>query len=171
MNRSKGVTPVIATVLLITISVAATGTAYTFIQNAQDSQKQSYYEQFNSQQIEQGTDMDIETIYNLSNGKAAMVVRNTGRLRLMLDDGDQKVLGLIVDGRIVQDASGNPGWSYLNGDPDSGTTFLAPSEAITLETEEDFPAVGSQKEFSLTGRYGTNTYHTCYEASPPDEMC
>jgi FlaG/FlaF family flagellin (archaellin) len=33
MNR-KGVTPVIAVVLLMTISVAATGAAYTFIINA-----------------------------------------------------------------------------------------------------------------------------------------
>lgn len=162
MSRSKGLTPVIATVLLITISLAATGTAYQFIQNAQEAQRKSYYEDFNQRQVTQGTDMDIESIYE-SSGNTYIILRNTGRLRLLMDEDDEKSIEILVDGQLRQ-SGGEPDWSYASGDPNpGGSTFISPSESIVLQTDGGYyPSSGSQNEFKLVGRYGTTTYYTCY---------
>lgn len=162
MKRSKGVTPVVATVLLITISIAATGTAYTFIQNAQQSAQEQYYEDLNRQQVEEGTNFDVESMYEAASGNTTAVVRNTGRLRLMLDKNDNKQMDVLADGQLVNP---QPGWEYDGGDPNptpGETTFLPPTETVTIEIYDQFPGSSSQKRFKLVGRYGTTSFYTCF---------
>lgn len=153
--NSKGVTPVVATVLLLTISVAATGTAYTFIVNAQQQAAESYEEQFSQQERQQNTDFDIETVYE-SNGDVVLFVRNTGSIPvLMKNDDGNSVVNLYIDGEQTD-------WEFLEGDPTPGErTLLAVGETAALDTEYAFPGDGEEIELQLIGRYGTEAFYTC----------
>lgn len=154
MNR-KGVTPVIAVVLLMTISVAATGAAYTFIMNTQENVADSFSDRWSQREIRQKTDLNIEHIYKGSNGYAILVVRNTGTLDQIIREnvGGSTVnyWNLYVGGPPASS------WSYIGTPQDR----LSPSDTITINSTEVFPTSG-QKEFKLVGKYGSQDSYICY---------
>lgn len=158
---SKGVTPVIAVVLLITISVAATGTAYTFIINAQESAQESYEERFTQRQIEQRTDLGIEHVYNNSDGDALMVIRNTGSLTQKIEEGDQKFLTVYDNGDPV--GGDGTGWTYVESslnDPSVSEVNVSSQDTIPINTTVAFPSSG-EKRFKVVGRYGSEDTVVC----------
>lgn len=158
MNR-KGVTPVIAVVLLMAISVAATGTAYTFITNAQHNVAEGFEEKWGQQQLDQKSDLNIEHIYKSSNNYAFLVIRNTGSVPQLIQGEDSngntvKYWNLFIDGPPATD------WSYTGSTPSSPVTLSA-TDTITINSTKPFPSSG-QKEFKLIGRYGSEDSYICY---------
>jgi flagellin-like protein len=98
--NSKGVTPVIATVLLMTITVAATASAYTFMTGIQDDFMENTEDRLSSQEREAQSDINIETAYNSSDGYVLLSVRNTGSVTLEVEDeNDNKAWDLYIEGR------------------------------------------------------------------------
>lgn len=156
---SKGVTPVIAVVLLITISVAATGTAYTFIINAQESAQESYEERFTQRQIEQRTDLGIEHIYNNSQGDALMIVRNTGTLTQIVEEDGQKFWTIYVDGTPV--GGDGKAWTYVQSSYNTANKVnLSPQDTMPINTTEPFPT-SEDKRYKIVGRYGSEDSVNC----------
>jgi FlaG/FlaF family flagellin (archaellin) len=160
--NSKGVTPVIATVLLITISVAATGAAYTYIINAQDAAANDFQERLTDQQIRESSDLGIEHIYSSGGGFAFLVVRNTGTVdQIVQGENDQKYWTLYVDGVPVgTTGSSGTGWEYLGTTP-TGSYNLEPSKTLSINSTEPFPSSG-EKAFKIVGRYGSTDTYICF---------
>ena len=163
MNR-KGVTPVIAVVLLMAISVAATGAAYTFITNAQENVADGFEEKWGQQQLEQKSDLNIEHIYKSSNNYAFLVIRNTGSVPQLIQGKQSgetiKYWNLYIDGPPASN------WDYISS-PGSNPVTLSATDTITINSTMKFPS-GGQKEFRLVGRYGSEDSYICYSTGSSD---
>lgn len=156
--NSKGITPVIATVLLMTITVAATASAYTFMTGVQDDFMKNTENQLTDQERKSQSDINIETAYNSTDGYLILSVRNTGSLTLEVeDDQDNKVWDLYIDGRPVGDGSG---WDYRGSTKDS----LAPQDTININTTKSFPAPDSDTLIRLTGPNSVADSKICYNS-------
>ncbi len=158
MSR-KGVTPTIAAILLITISVAAAGAAYTFIINAQQETARGFEEKLRQEELEDKSDLNIEHMYQSpATGDAVMMVRNTGSITLQVEQDDEKYWTMFADGTPI--GSGGTGWTYQSGPQ---VDFeLSPSDIVTLNTTVSYPAPSTSKVFKLVGRYGTTDTYDCY---------
>lgn len=156
--NSKGITPVIATVLLMTITVAATASAYTFMTGIQDDFMDSTEDRLNNQEREAKSDINIETAYNSSDGYLILSVRNTGSLTLNVEDSDgNKAWDLFIDGRPVDDGTG---WEYRG----NSKTSLAPQETIGINTTAKFPPSDSDALISLAGPNSASDDKVCYNS-------
>lgn len=159
--NSKGITPVIATVLLMTITVAATASAYTFMTGIQDDFMENTEDRLNNQEKETQSDINIETAYNSTDGYVMLSVRNTGSLTLDVEDSDgNKAWDLFIDGRPVD---GGTGWEHRG----SAKTALAPQETIGINTTVTFPADDSDTLIKLTGPNGVSDSKVCYNSGSP----
>lgn len=169
-NSSKGITPVVATVLLITISVAATASAYTFITGAQKEAAQNFEQDLRQQEIRQKSSINIEYVYNSTNNYTFMTVRNTGSVTLPVNKSGSKQLSLYADGKPVSSDVGDngEGWKYVNGPQfPSDPVLLDPSATITINTTINYPARGESRAFKLVGSYKTSDSHVCYNSGTP----
>jgi len=159
-TSSKGLTPVIATVLLMTISIAAAASAYTFITQAQKQAANNFEQNLNQQQLRDKSDLNIEYVYNSTGNFTIMTVRNTGSISLkILDDNGDKVWSLYSDGRPVSSGAGKngKGWKFFGNSVD----IINPSEVVSINTTVTFPAAGDDKAFKLVGPYDTKDSHVC----------
>lgn len=165
-SSSKGITPVVATVLLMTISIAATASAYTFITGTQQQVAENFEEDLRQQELEQQSSLDIEYMYNSTGNFTWMTVRNTGSVPLEIRDEGTRILSLYADGVPVESDAGESGkgWRYTgSSDPD----ILSPAETLTLNTTETFPARDSRKVFKVVGPYGTSDSRVCFNSGSP----
>lgn len=163
MNR-KGITPVVATVLLLTISVAATASAYTFIRETQQQTAENFEEQITREERQRQSDMNIEFVYNSTKGNHTLMnIRNTGSVSLRLKDDGEKVLSVYADGRPVNSGSGNgKGWEFTSDKFKSASTvILDPSQTFELNTTVSYPAEGGDKQFKVVGEYGVSDSYFC----------
>ena len=159
----KGITPVIAIVLLLMVTVGAVGVVYTQFQSLVGDPT----EQIDSQQRNQNTDMNIvrgksnntsspqsgQLILELQN--TGSVTRNTTSFRVTTDDAS-----------LVPGDNGN-----LSSNPEN-STLLDPDETMDFYTGIDFPGPtdgvlvtlnlkGSSKEYTLDCRPQTSTTAFC----------
>lgn len=153
-----------ATVLLITISVAATASAYTFITGAQKQAAQNFEDDLRQQEKRQQSDMNIEYVYNSTGNFTFMTVRNTGSITLPVEKDGQKYLSLYSNGRPVSSdaGTGGKGWKYI--DTPSQPVLLDPSGTLNINTTVTYPARGANKAFKLVGSYETSDSHVCYNS-------
>lgn len=159
---SKGVTPVIATVLLIGISVGATFTAYTFLMDASDRTQEGYEERIEQENLEDETAIDIERVYNSSGGYAFLLIRNLGsRPVTLVNDAGDRYLSVFVDGEPV--GSTPQDWSFVGSSQDK----VGRDSTVTINTTVLFPSSGV-KQFRASVRYGASSVHRCAasEGSP-----
>lgn len=158
MSR-KGVTPTIAAILLITISIAATGAAYTFVINAQEQTAQGFEENLRDKELRDKSDLNIEHMYrDPGSGNAIMMVRNTGSITMNVEESDTKYWTMYIDGQPV--GGDGTSWVYVSGPK---TDFqLNPSDIVAIDTTDAFPAASTNKVFKLVGRYGTTDTYDCY---------
>lgn len=169
-NSSKGITPVIATVLLITISVAATASAYTFITSTQKAFWQNQKDDLRQQERRSKADINIEYVYNSTGNFVFMNIRNTGSITLPINKSGRKLLSLYADGRpVTSDVGGNAkGWKYTTGSQaPSNPVLLNPSGMLTINTTVTFPVRGNSKAFKLVGPYKTSDSHVCFNSGSP----
>jgi len=156
--KSKGITPVIASVLLMTITVAATASAYTFMTGIQEDFMENTENQLEDQERNSQSDINIETAYNSTDGYIILSVRNTGALTLEVEDSSgNKLWNLFVEGRPVD---GGTGWTHRG----SVTESIAPQATIGINTTTKFPGPGKDKLMKLTGSNGVSDSKVCYNA-------
>lgn len=153
----KGVTPLVATVLLLTISVAATGTAFTFLMQTQDDIKTKYEERFSQNRLEDQTSLNIEYVHNSTNGWTILDIRNTGSLSFPIEEDGEKYLSLYVDDRPVNNDPKS--WKYTTSR--SGDVVLDPSETFSLNTTYRFPKKGESVSFKINGPFSTSSFYRC----------
>ncbi|WP_414836500.1 archaellin/type IV pilin N-terminal domain-containing protein [Candidatus Nanohalococcus occultus] len=158
---SKGVTPVVATVLLIGISIAATFAAWTFILNTQEQTQEGYEDQINQEELEDQTAIDIERVYRSNDNYAFLIIRNIGSRYITLSDGSETYLSMFVNGEPV--GATPQDWNYVGTPQDN----ISAGSTITLNSTETFPTSGV-KEFKISARYGASSVHRCAasEGSP-----
>jgi flagellin-like protein len=146
MSR-KGITPVIATSLLIMIAVSAVATAAIFFRNTTNDITDSVNDQLSEQQRIEGTSISVERGYGNSNGKINLKVRNTGRYVVLINESGQQYWKLFKDGEPKS-------FSY----PDNR---LSPGEVITLQTDVNYPTSGSFTRLELQGRFEIESGIVC----------
>jgi flagellin-like protein len=152
MNR-KGITPVIASSLLILIAVSAVATAAVFFRNTTDDITSSANDELSDQKRIEGTSISVERGYNSSNGNISLKVRNTGRYVVLIEENDQKYWSLFADGRPNT-------FSYASYSSPSRVS-LNTGEIITLQTDVDYPSSGSFTRLEIQGRFGIESGTVC----------
>ncbi len=145
----KGLTPIIAMVLLLMMAVAAAGLMYTFAFNlqtkAQEGVEQTTTELIEQQQQYAQTRLAVDSVYNTSSGNIGVVIRNVGSKTI----AEGETIGLYIDG-VKQDLT--------------GTTCdnLAPQNTCVVQTNTAFPAAGEKSVIRVVAPSGVSTTYTCY---------
>lgn len=152
--KRKGITPVIAVVLLLLITVGAVASAWGLYQNIISDQSQ--VDQFQQQQRAENTEIRFQQVYNSGDGYVNVSLRNNGG----------QAVNLTRDVRLQVDPNG--GDSYLGpsllssnydiGDPRNSGCFGGSGEVLTTEgdnreincnTSIQFPSAGDTVNFRL----------------------
>lgn len=160
MSR-KGITPVIATVLLILVSVAATVSAFTFLTSIQDQAQSSWEERFSEQELETKSDIGIEFMYNKST-YLLMNVRNTGSVTVPVKEEGNLVWDLYIDGRPLD--GGADSWSLTDPQDSQEQVLLDAQETVVVNTTVDFPSEGEDTAVEINGPYGISASSVCYNS-------
>jgi len=156
VRSRKGITPVVATVLLITISVAATATAYTFITGAVEDIGGNFEDDIREEEKRANSGMNIEYVYNSTDGFTFLVLRNTGTIALPVNESGQKTVNMYVEGQ-PQD------WKYVDrSQAPEESVILSPEETLTINSTSEYPPGGESILFKFTGPYETSDSHSCY---------
>jgi archaellum component FlaG (FlaF/FlaG flagellin family) len=152
---SKGLTPVIATVLLMTISVAATGSAYIFLTDLQSEAQESARDRLSEQEREAQSSINMRTVYRGADGYTVFNLQNTGSVSIAIEEDGSRLLDVYVDGQQVD-------WDYVGSG--SSTVRLNPSQSKVINSTETFPGNGDAQQLLATGPDGTEDAHTCYNS-------
>jgi len=146
----KGVTPVVATSMLILIAVSAVSAAAVFLRDTTGDVTDGVDNRLSEQERISGTSISIERGFNNSGGNVSLRVRNTGEYVVVIEDEDQgsddnKRWTLYVDGRPQE-------WGYANkNDPSSES--IDSGGTITIDTGVVYPSSGNYKRFEINGQY------------------
>lgn len=149
---NKGVTPVVATSLLLLISIAAVSSSALFLGDTIDSVASGVEETLGVQDNERRAGLTIEYGYNGSDGNIWVDVSNSGEITLATEEDGDKLWNIYSDGSQLT-------WGYANGAP-SGNS-IDPGETITIDTNQDYPSLGDSVEIQLNGQYGTSSSIVC----------
>ncbi len=125
----KGLTPIIAMVLLLMLAIAAGGMLFVFATKIQGTMQRQVEEDVVRQTFAQRMSLSIVSVYNGTGtsypGNIAVLVRNVGAVTI---DDITKYVNLLVDGKPVE---------YK---VEKGKTQLEPYDtAILVTTTETFP--------------------------------
>ncbi len=140
MKTRKGITPVIAIVLLLMITVGVVGLVYTQVQNLIGNPGEQVQEQ---QQVRQ-TDMSFSSVYN-DGGSVHVTVRNTGEVTWntsqfemqFVPGGDGTAVGYSAATGSSTSFSSSGTESCFSAD--SSTQTVDPSGSYTCDTGVSFP--------------------------------
>lgn len=152
----KGLTPVLATVLLMTISVGAVGSTFVFLQETQSEAQETAKETIDAQQKDAESSINIEFAFNGTDGYTIFSLRNTGDATITLEGDEQKQLLVYVDGDRVE-------WNYTASSV-SPPVRLDPDQAREINTTERFPSKSDSIILKASGPDGTEDAHTCYNS-------
>lgn len=155
---SKGLTPVIATVLLITISVAATASAYSFINTVQQDTQSHMEEELAQEERETKTSINMDYVYN-SSGYLTLNVRNTGTLSLNFRDDGENAFDLYIDGSPVEEE-----WRFEGGYEGDDDVIVSQQETVAINTTESYPSEDEDAWIEFMGPYSTYDSYVCYNS-------
>ena len=158
----KGVTPLVGTALLILIAVSAVTSAAVFIRDTTEQVSDNVNERLSADEKRDNSGIDIEYAYENADGNISLVVRNTGRYTLFVEENDQKTWNIYSDGRPKS-------FNYPSGGPTTTEKKVDPDTTLTLETDIEFPS-SEIITISLEGGYGTSSSIICDEDTP-DGAC
>jgi flagellin-like protein len=133
----KGVTPVVATVLLMTITIGAAGTLYTVI----ETQQQNTAAQTDTDLRLNTDQLRVESCYNQSSS-TFLVVRNNGQ-----DAVNTSEITPLTNSTTV---------SSYTADPE----IVDPQGSFTIEFMDQF---GSETLITLTAGTGNPVDYNCYQ--------
>ncbi len=142
-KRKKGVTPIIAIVLLLMLTVAAAGLAYVWVIQVQTETQESIGESVERQTQQLQARLTIDSVYK-TGSNIAFVLRNAGTYEYTTTDLGQ--FSFYVDGAV---ATGS-----CSGLTTSGST-------CTVSTTNAFPTVGNSKLLKIVPPLGSEVTYTC----------
>jgi len=151
MDR-KGVTPVIATSLLILIAISAVTTTAVFLQDTTDDLKDSVNDKLTEDEMKENSAISISYGFNNSQGEISLIVRNAGKYTLLVEEDDNKNWNLYDQGRPQ-------GFNYSNYSNPSNVP-LDPGEQIAIDTNVGYPT-SNPKILELEGSYGVSASIIC----------
>ncbi len=158
---SKGVTPVVATALLLGISVSAVATASIFMGDVLQNTGDQFEQDLRQQERQEQSNFAIEYGYNSSGGWTLLDVRNTGSRTLTVEEGGNKVWTLYVDGQ-PQD------WGYVTQSlRNQNQVGVDPREVLRINTSVRYPLSGDTVEFEVRGGYNTRSAIVCTHSGQP----
>lgn len=159
MSR-KGVTPVVATSLLILIAISAVTASAVFLRDTTDDIQDSVNDQLSEEEMRENSEISVDYAYNNSDGDIAIVVRNSGQYALAVEEDNEKRWNLYSEGEPV-----NFDYSSASG-PD---VIIDPGGSKTLDSNVDYPS-SSYKTLDIEGPYGVSATVLC-ENSGGNEDC
>lgn len=149
MSR-KGVTPVVATALLIGIAVSTALSASVFMEGTLSDVRNNVEDDISERDRESDSEMSIDYGYE-QGGYLLIDVRNSGSIALPLKDNDTRVVSVYMDGRPNDD------WHYL-----SDREVLGQDATVTINTTKAFPDPGNSTKVEIRGAYETQSSIICY---------
>lgn len=158
--KRKGITPLVGTALLVLIAISAVTSAAVFLRDTTQQVSDSVNERISEDQMRENSGIDIEYAYENNDGNISLVVRNTGRYTLNVEENDGKLWNLYSDGRPTD-------YTYSGGS--TSEKLLDPDSTLTLETRIEFPD-GDYSTINIEGTYGTSSSIICDESNP-DGAC
>lgn len=154
-TKSKGLSSVVGAVLLITISIGAAGSAWSFINSVQGGVQDNVDDRIEERGDELETELSSDIAYNSSDGFTLITIRNTGSTTIRLGEGGNgENLNVFVRGRPQND------WTFLNEEKNS----LQREETTTLNTTVTFPEEGEDYSIEVIGPSDTSTTYICYNS-------
>jgi len=160
MNYRKGITPVVATVLLISIGIAAVGSAGIFLQNLGDTLRENAEDRLAGNNKIENSDITIEYAFENSDSDITMDVRNTGSTTLEVKEDGDRLWNIYIDGE-PQNA-----WEFTNSSLSSDQNVdLSPQEQIRIDTNAAYPSAGNSKRVQVSGVYETQSSIICSYSS------
>lgn len=139
MKNRKGITPVIAIVLLLMVTVGAVGVVYTQFQSLVGDPSDAV----GDQQEVRNTEMSFSSVYNNNSGNLVVQVSNTGSVAWNTSDFTMQFIpggdGTAVNWNVAnQEFSGTQ--SDFNCFSDSSSSeVIEPEETYSCDTGFDFP--------------------------------
>ena len=155
-RKSKGVTPVVATVLLVFIAVTAVGSAAVFLEGTISGVQEGAEDQLEREERIDNSDLRIQSGFNNTDGDLNIVVRNTGSVTLPIRENGDDLFSIFVDN------SPNNVWTVPEDEID-------PNQIVTINLTESFPPVDSSKSVRISAPYETSDSYVCYNTG--DRQC
>lgn len=152
--NSKGITPIVATMLLMVMAVAAVASASVFLEDTITEIQDGLEGQIQQEDRIASSDITIEYAYNSTEGHLLADIRNTGSVSLEVEEDGSKAWNLYVDGRPEE-------WEYVDSSM-GGDEVLDPNDVISLNTTFDFPDLDDSKEISFNAPYETSDSYVCF---------
>ena len=156
LKKSKGVTPILATILLLFIAVAAVSSAAVFLQGTIENIQSGAEDEMEREELIRNSDLRIQSGFNSSEGFMHIVVRNSGSVTMPIVEDSEAVWSLFVDG------APRDGW---NAPEDS----IDPNQVIEINTTEAYPGDQESKEISISAPYETTDSYICFNTG--SETC
>lgn len=166
MNR-KGVTPVIATVLLITIAIASVSTAAVFFSEIAEQITQNVEDDLSQQERVDRSQITIETGFE-DNGDIILDIRNTGSIAMPVRGSNDDRWSIFLDSRPVDRENGE--WDYY--DTSIGNEedyYIDPQETIRLRIIDEFPDSGGSVIIETNAPYESGSTILCDDSG--DQRC
>lgn len=156
MNSKKGVTPVVAEVVLMGIAVSAAISAGTFLQGALDNVENSAEDQIDKEERVESTSIGIDYGTKGVNGFLIVDVRNTGSYPLSVEEDNQKNWNMYLND-VPAD------WKFNSSRLQGETEFtLNPQSTVAINTTSNFPSSGDLTEVEIIGPYNVRATYPCY---------
>lgn len=177
MIARKGITPVIATVLLLMMTVAAAGLAYTWVMGIQTQAQAGITTQMQQQQQAAQSSIAIDSVWNESigtTGTLAFSLKNTGAYTFLVSEVNN--FKLYIDGKPA-DASvstldgkaqtiGKPGFqSYTLSLTAGGTIVVNMTSPVWSGT------AGTIRIIRVVPPFGTEAMYTCSIRIDKQQYC
>lgn len=156
METRKGITPVVATVLLISIGIAAVGSAGIFLQNLGDMLRDNAEETIANDNRIENSEISIEYAFENSDGDISVDVRNTGGTTLQIEDNGNRLWNLYIDGQP------QTSWDFADSSLNSADDVdLTPQQQVRIDTNADYPSSGNSKRVQVSGTFETQSSVIC----------
>ena len=140
-SKRKGITPVIAIVLLLMMTVAAAGMAYVWIMDLQEDIGEETKKDLANLNKQKNARLSVETVWNTSGGTSdgliSVMVKNAGSYAF--SDDDAKAIRVIIGRDEVDHADGvAAGLGCYDEITTQGTTctFISSAETFPIERGE-----------------------------------
>ncbi len=152
----KGITAVVATVMLLMMTVAAAGMAYIWITDMQKEIQEGTSAQIQQQQIQSHAIVSIDSMWNAS-GNISFVLRNVGSHSF----SDPAAFSVYYDGIPVEkkDVGFSP------------STALSPGSTTLVYINRSFATPSSPKTIRIITDVGTDVSYKCRISSASMNYC